>query len=661
MFAKMPRNPPSIVVAIAALLLLTTAVCAIYLPALSAGLHFDDAASLSGLAVIRDLPSTLWFIFSGHTGPLGRPIALASFVPQASAWPEQVHQIRLINILIHGINITLVAIFASLLSARSGMTSTARQALLAGVAASMIWGLLPLLASSSLLLIQRMATLSATFMLMGFCLHLLGRDMVNRRPGRALVLMTSGLGVGLGLGVLTKESAAVFPILLLMLDRTLLNRLPKPPHYRIWRALMVVTPAMLVTGYMLWRLVTGLMVEGSFAAREFTIVERVLTQGVILFAYLKQMLLPNVAALGPFHDNYPIYGGLPRGLAFAATGFWIMAAAWAIRHGPRYPLLSFALLWYLGAHLIESSWLALELYFEHRNYVAAVGVITALVLLLTRTPERYRMYASLGLSAYGAVLAISLLQVTSLWGQPLLAADMWLRHNPDSTRAAGYASTLHLHDDNPVGARRILERAMEHNPQDPGLAMQIANIACHMQDEETAATYFQRVKRQSSTGMYSSMVPDAIQIMLHGIAEGRCSGISMPEMHNLIERLRQNPGYTHNARRRANLINLQVFIAIQQGNFYATTARLEEGLAEVSDFQALASATQILVSGGRDDLALDFINRAKKSPPRHPVLKPIWHSRMEALENAVLELDTTTSGQESGPSASTGPMQTPEL
>ena len=70
--------------------LLATALA--YRPALGGSTFFDDAHNLGGLAEISDLSSAVQYIGSGVAGPLGRPIALASFAAQAYAWPDAVAQ-----------------------------------------------------------------------------------------------------------------------------------------------------------------------------------------------------------------------------------------------------------------------------------------------------------------------------------------------------------------------------------------------------------------------------------------------------------------------------------------------------------------------------------------------------------------------------------------
>ena len=47
-----------------------------YLPGISGALYYDDYSNLDGLSSVADLKSASQFVFGGHAGPLGRPVAV---------------------------------------------------------------------------------------------------------------------------------------------------------------------------------------------------------------------------------------------------------------------------------------------------------------------------------------------------------------------------------------------------------------------------------------------------------------------------------------------------------------------------------------------------------------------------------------------------------
>ena len=449
-----------------------------YLPALGSGLQFDDLANLGGLSGVVDMRTAIDFMFSGRAGPTGRPLALATFLPHAQTWPYDLKPVLLANIMLHLVNGLLVGLLAFLLARHSPAFVPKARAGWAALAIAFIWLCLPLLASSNLMIVQRMTTLAAFFVLLGLIFHLFGRSLVPQRPLAALVMLTLGLATGLGLGILSKENAVIYPLLVLTLDRTLLNRLPRTPLYSRWRALFILLPAILLVAYMAQRFLTEATGQGTaFDFRHFSMLERILTQAVVLFDYLRQLLIPQFQALGPFHDHYPLYGGLPLSAAVALLAFWLVLVVVAVAFGPQWPIPAFAALWFLAGHSLESTWLPLELYFEHRNYLPAVGVIVALVFALGQVQGSRGRWAYAGFGVYGGLLLILLVQITSLWGNPRIAAEVWQAQNPESIRAARFLALQHDVDGSPLIAADVLDRVSRFDPH--RLDIQLLSLRLH--------------------------------------------------------------------------------------------------------------------------------------------------------------------------------------
>ena len=155
----------------------------VYQPALTGTFLLDDHSNLAGLQSVTDARSALYFVLTGDAGPLGRPLALASFLPQASAWGLDATPFIRVNILVHLLNGLLVFVFSKQL-ARVVLRDQGDILLLA-FATTAVWLFMPLLASSSLLIVQRMTTLSATFVLLGLNAYMIARQRIDTRPPMA--------------------------------------------------------------------------------------------------------------------------------------------------------------------------------------------------------------------------------------------------------------------------------------------------------------------------------------------------------------------------------------------------------------------------------------------------------------------------------------------
>jgi protein O-mannosyl-transferase len=242
------------------------------------------------------------------------------------------------------------------------------------VSAAGLWLLLPLLASTSLIIVQRMASLSATFVLGGLLIYLFGLSWeAAGRITKGRWLQVTGIGFGTLLATLSKENGALLPLYALILESTVLSGvigLARWRHRRMW--LLALAPLVLLA-----YLVTHIS-SASFAARDFTLLERLYTQPIILWDYLRLAFFPRSSAFLPFHDDYPIAQGLlDPPIAFIAILAWLILLGLALWQRKRWPWFALAVFWYLGGHLLESSALPLELYYEHRNYVPLMGPMLA--------------------------------------------------------------------------------------------------------------------------------------------------------------------------------------------------------------------------------------------------------------------------------------------
>ena len=140
--------------------------------------------------------------------------------------------------------------------------------------------------------------------------------------------------------------------------------------------------------------------------RPFTLSERLLSESIILFDYLRQILLPNISTMGPFQDDTSRILGLSL-FTFAAIAFWVVITIMAISKRRQMPLFSFAVLFFLVGHLLESTFFGLELYFEHRNYLPSTGLIAALFAIASIPSTNWpKIIIFLYISFFGGLLLV---------------------------------------------------------------------------------------------------------------------------------------------------------------------------------------------------------------------------------------------------------------
>ncbi|WP_146906939.1 hypothetical protein [Arenimonas daejeonensis] len=155
--------------------------------------------------------------------------------------------------------------------------------------------------------------------------------------------------------------------------------------------------------------------------------------------YLGWIVFPTPGAYLFYYDNFPASTGLlaPATTLTGAILLMLLAAsAWWSRH--RLPLYALGVMWFLLAHVITSSYLPLELVFEHRNYFAVLGVLLAVFALadlgLRRLPSR-SLRTILGFVLIAGLAGLGMLR-SATWGSSLHLAMELAQNNPGSPRAS---------------------------------------------------------------------------------------------------------------------------------------------------------------------------------------------------------------------------------
>lgn len=625
---------PAAIILLAALLVAWFA----YLPGTGGSLHFDDQSNLQQLRVVQDRDSALRFIASGTAGPLGRPLALASFAPQAYAWPQSTDVLLRTNILIHLVNGALVAWLLYLVGTARGQDPG--RAAVTGAVSGAIWLLLPILASSSLFIVQRMTTLAAVFALAGAIGYLYARRSIDSRPYVALAGMTAALALGTAFGMLAKENGALLLIYVLVLEFTLL---PRPAihgtfRWRSWYAVVLLVPLVVLVAYLATRLPYP---EVTVLRREFTGSERLITQAQILWQYLYLAFLPNPAALGPFHDHLPVQRTLFSPGTLLAVGSWIAVVTTAVALRKRCPLLLFAVAWYLLGHSLESSTLSLELYFEHRNYLPLIGPVYALIDAALSVSSQWRRVVAASLTAYGAVLAATLFSFTSLWGHPSLAAEMWYIYNPESSRAAQYlAQQLQLSGDQHT-ARRVLDKVMERDPGAHGVKLQTLQIACVLEPEHNHADTVRELGDAFVTTRFSYGIQEALTWLYDTGHAKTCSGVGTDALYRLSAALARNPSFHQSRVTHHNLHVLMARIGMENRDLDLTMHHMEKALDIYPNPYALSFTVAILNSAGLFDEATRIVDQAQGWRPSHPLRAWVWRDQLTRLQTRQLSLVRT--------------------
>lgn len=611
-------------------LLLLAALIAVgwaYSPGLGGDFLFDDQPNLSGLAGLTDTRSKAEFIFSGSAGPLGRPIALATFLLHPHAWPDAAGEFIGTNIQIHLLNGFLVA-WLLLLICRAREVDATRSTYTAVIGAT-LWSTLPILASTSLMIIQRMTSLSATFTLLGIIGYLLARRHLDARTGLALTGMSISLVLFTVLAIFTKENGALLPVLVLIIETTLLAR-PQPLNlgaWRIWSGIFLWLPLAMILSVLAVQLPYA---DITIQMRGFTAWERLLTQSVILWEYLFHAFLPlDTDNFGPFQQGHRIFSSLAEPAALGATTAWFLVVGLAIRYRHRAPIAAFALFWYLGAHLLESTVVPLELYFEHRNYLPLIGPIFGLAWLVVKVPARLVKFTAISTAGYFGLLALTLMLVTSLWGQPFQAAKAQYRANPHSPRVVGFLFA-HLYTLGALEpAERLLDQAIEHGLAVNRYRVSKLHLACRHGSKVFEPPNLTSLEKGLATGKFDKHLAHALYVLAKTRIDSPCAFMSTPDVKGLLDAFLNNPVYSEH---RDSLY----WIHMAKGEIaeaFGDSAGARQEFTQALNYGFNPALLQRLVSSylqeGETNNACQLVKNFKSRHSLNPVRRLYWHFTTE--------------------------------
>ena len=500
---------------------------------------FDDAPILSGLKQVEDYASAMDFIHSApNISPTGRPLALASFLLNISDWPNHIAGFRHTNVLIHILNALLLCLIS--LRIANLVPALSKNAYAFAVCLSLLWLFQPILASTSFHVIQRMVSLAATFSLTGALLYLNGRASIENNPLKAYSLMSIGMLLPASLGILVKENAALTPLLIGTLEWTVLS-VYSPIKQRfmiIWKSLFFGIPAIALTAYTAYYFYFH--IDGAYLVRPYSLSERLLSESLILFEYICQIFIPSISMMGPYQDDSSRILGA-NGITIISLLLWAVLITTAIKYRQRKPAYSFAALFFFVGHLLESTVFPLELYFEHRNYLPAIGILGALTGTAWASKHAW---VKIIFVIYLLFPAYQLWQLHTLWGNTLISAITTAKTHPTSTRAIqNLARTYQAIGREDLAIQSLIE-GHQKMPYSSGIASYLLVFQCTSNNLPDSNDIVASILSSSPTFYFSRKVAGDVHNIINHISQDSCPGLKADSLIFFINGILQNPAFS---------------------------------------------------------------------------------------------------------------------
>ena len=403
----------------------------LYLPALQGPMLLDDAHVIGPL-LEPDALDRGWseYLFS-HSGPLGRPLSMLTFIANSALHGDMLWYWKSTNLVLHVlIALAIYVLFSNVLRLSGKAPETIRLVALLG---ALIWLVHPLHVSTVMYTVQRMTQLATLFSVVGMCAYVCGR--IACAEGRSGgVAIGAAFFVFMPLAAFSKETGLLLPLYLACVELTIFAhpRWPRPPWLKWMFLLGLILPYGAGAAYLLSDIEARLL--SGYLMRDFGPFERLITQARALVTYVVWIVAPRRSEFGFYHDDvrisHSVFGEIDT-LAAISVVISSLVVAWRVRQ--RAPLVALGVAIFVTGHALESSFFGLDLMYEHRNYLPALGII------LVACAAALKLENSRLIALTGAALVVVFAGATSLraelWGDEAQLYQAFVQARPKSVRA----------------------------------------------------------------------------------------------------------------------------------------------------------------------------------------------------------------------------------
>lgn len=571
---------------------------------------FDDLPNLQELTSIdetKGFNSIVQFAIEGHAGTLGRPISLLTFALQAGSWPFSPWDFKYVNLMIHLLNACLVFWFILLLT--RFMTLPEKRCLLLAFLISSIWLWHPLQVSTVLYVVQRMTQLSALFTLTGLLVYLHGRQLLAQDKVKSGFFWIS-LGVGLGgiLATLSKENGILLVLYLVVLEFTVLQTLSKPRLFSAWASIFLYLPLVLLALYFITHIDSLLR---AYEIRDFTMGERLLTQTRVLTDYISKILLLRPHGFGLFHDDFTISRHLfDPPTTFLAISLIIAIFMTAIVVRKIWPVFAFGILWFLAGHVLESSFIGLMRYFEHRNYLPMLGILFAVVYGVLKLFDYLISPFLRKIAIASCLLLLSLFPLitwfqTDLWGKPLKQTILWAQQHPNSPAALAQAITTFKSIGEYGIAEKYAQNMINTFPKMTAPYLYLIELSCL--SKQVKMPDISELLHKFQTSQYEHVTLTLLTLIVKHRKKGYCQ-IKSDSIDKMFNTLIHNP---NNVLFQAYFYYRYAFFHISEKRYDSAIQAGKQALALKDSIRLRLKLIRWLISNKQFDEAMAFLQQTR--------------------------------------------------
>jgi hypothetical protein len=323
---------------------------------------------------------------------------------------------HLINLIIHILNgITLYFLAKITISKSVGATPQVPSKEIALLTA-LLWTLHPVQTNAVTYIVQRMTSMETLFFLLSMLCYVYGRKEHQRTLGKSLLFLMCLL-FGL-MAIFSKENAVMLPFMIIGYEIFFLQEM-NFTHNLKKIVLFIVAPvsSIVLFGYIFSR--GNFFGMFNYSLRDFSLTERLLTEPRVIFHYISLLFFPLPQRLNLDYDfivSTGIFSPPQTILALIGISFLCFLPVIYFRHNR---LIAYAVFWFLGNLFMESTFIPLEIIFEHRLYLPSMFLFMTFAASIYCAPFLKLKTARIILIIISIILGVFTWQRNMTWRTPI--------------------------------------------------------------------------------------------------------------------------------------------------------------------------------------------------------------------------------------------------
>jgi len=392
-----------------------------------------------------------------------RPLANLSFGLNYYFHGLRLPGYHMVNIVIHVLSGMLLYLFVFKTLTLPGRHPVCKHPVHTATMAGLLWFANPLQIQSVTYIVQRMTGMATLFFLCSFLSYLYGR---LAQKTRTRVALFGSSAMCWTLAMASKEIALTLPVLIFIYEWFFFQDLDRAWLKKSAIYLAAGFAVLLAAVYLIYHYSPLDLVTAISQPRQYTALERFLTQSRVIFLYVSLLIYPHPSRLTLNHDivvSHSLLNPFTTLLSFA--GLFALFVL-TILTAKRYRIVAFCIIWFFANLAIEALAAAIEPAFEHRVYLPSMLFFLPFVWMGFRSFSRPKIIVA-AMTALVIVFSLWTYKRNALWNDPVAFWQDAVKKSPNHHRPHFNLGTSYLHARSYDRAITAFEKSLMLRPPYP--------------------------------------------------------------------------------------------------------------------------------------------------------------------------------------------------